>query len=110
MAQESRTSIGTETPQPVFLEPHTYRRRRLMDGARILPVLGAILWMIPLFWPSGASQTEGPVSTSSAMLYIFAVWFGLILVAGGIWFKTRSGQPEDINALDADQDRYSGPD
>nr|WP_294614957.1 hypothetical protein [uncultured Roseovarius sp.] len=33
---------------PVFLARRTYRRRRLADGARLLPVIGTVLFFIPL--------------------------------------------------------------
>lgn len=63
---------------PLFVERQTYRRRRLMDAARVLPALGLFLWWVPLLW--GQSQTE-TVATSSAVLYIFGVWVVLIVAA-----------------------------
>ena len=39
-----------ETAAPVVARK-TYRRRRLMDVARLLPVLGALLFAVPLMWP-----------------------------------------------------------
>ena len=35
----------------VFLERETYRRRRIMDAARLLPLLGVALFALPLLWP-----------------------------------------------------------
>ena len=69
---------------PLFLERRSYRQRRLMDAARLLPLLGALLWMVPLLWPrsqavQGSDATD--VSTSSAILYMFAVWIFLALAA-----------------------------
>ena len=62
----------------VYLERQMYRRHRLVDAIRILPFLGLILWMLPLTW-----EREGPstISTSSATVYIFLVWFVLILLS-----------------------------
>ncbi|WP_424979086.1 hypothetical protein [Leisingera sp. S232] len=61
-------------------ERQTYRRRRLMDISRLLPVLGALLLALPLLWPEASAHpaTRGGVSMSAAIIYIFAVWIGLI--------------------------------
>ena len=77
----------------VFLEHHSYRRRRLMDAARLLPLLGALLFALPLLWPGPKTDaTDGGVATvamSGAIIYIFAVWAVLIIasVAFGIGVK-----------------------
>ncbi|UWQ77667.1 hypothetical protein K3725_10060 [Leisingera sp. S132] len=61
-------------------ERQTYRRRRLMDISRLLPVLGALLLALPLLWPEATAHpaARGGVSMSTAIIYIFAVWIGLI--------------------------------
>lgn len=62
-----------------FLEKRSYRRRRLTDGLRLLPILGLWLFMVPLLWPGAAARlTDTGVSMSSALLYIFCVWCVLI--------------------------------
>ena len=66
---------------PIFLERRSYRRRRLWDAVRMLPFLGAVLWMVPLMWPRPDGVEEQGVTTSAALLYIFAVWVGLAFVA-----------------------------
>ena len=58
---------------PVFLERRSYRRRRLVDAARLVPMMGAALWLVPLLWPDGAMS-------STAMLYVFGVWAALIVL------------------------------
>ena len=63
--------------KPLFLGKSSYRQRRLRDAAQLLPVCGLTLWLIPLLWPQGA----GGQPTSSAVLYVFAVWAGLIVAA-----------------------------
>lgn len=65
---------------PVFLERQSYRRRRLMDAARLLPVFGAALFMVPLLWSKGDDGAPA-VQTSTAMIYVFGVWAVLILCA-----------------------------
>lgn len=66
-----------------LLERQGYRRRRLSDAARVLPVIGAGLLLVPLLWP-GVDETAGgiePVRTSQAIIYIFGSWAVLILAA-----------------------------
>ncbi|WP_322891311.1 MULTISPECIES: hypothetical protein [unclassified Yoonia] len=63
---------------PVFLERASYRQRRLGDAARFLPLLGAVLWLIPLLWAS-----DGPDAPSQAgmVVYIFVIWLVLIVLS-----------------------------
>lgn len=61
----------------IFLERQTYRRRRLIDWIRMLPIIGLILWLVPLLWPVDGS---GQVSTADAVVYLFAVWFVLVVI------------------------------
>lgn len=49
------------------------RQRRLGDAAKFLPVLAAILMIVPALWASGTP-------TSVALVYIFTIWGGMILV------------------------------
>ena len=83
-ANNGRVASRVKSPQgrkparrhgPVFLERETYRQRRLIDAARILPVVGAFLWMVPLLWPRGA------VSMSSAMMFVFGIWVFLVAIS-----------------------------
>lgn len=61
----------------LFLARAPYRRRRLRDAARLLPILGLVLLLLPLFW------TEDPLTglTSGDVIYFFGVWSFLIAVA-----------------------------
>ncbi|QBF32563.1 hypothetical protein [Thalassococcus sp. S3] len=79
----------------VFLERQSYRRRRLLDAARFLPVLGALLFAFPLLWPK--PETGEAVSMSSAMLYVFGVWAVLIGLAAcfGLAQRRWSRAPVD---------------
>ena len=62
-------------PGPMFLERRTYRRRRLMDAARLLPLIGLLLFLVPLLWTPDRADSA---STARSTIYVFAVWFGLI--------------------------------
>jgi len=75
--------------QALFLERRSYRRRRLVDVARLLPLLGVLLLLVPLMWPGSdraavASGQVAPVPMSTAITYIFAVW--VVLIAGAALF------------------------
>jgi len=70
-----------------FLERQTYRRNRLQDAARLLPVLGAVLIFSPLFIrgtdtiaPDGAEGTGTP----EWLVYYFVIWLGLIVLTAAV--------------------------
>lgn len=83
---------------PLFLERRAYRRRRAMDAARMLPLLGAVLLLIPLLW---APQKTEASDTASGWLFIFAVWLGLI-VASFLLSRKLCGGIDPPPAEDAD--------
>lgn len=82
--------------QPLFLEQRSYRQRRLRDVARILPLLGIVLWLLPLLWPGSG---EDAATTAAAVQYIFGVWIFLIGLTA--WISTRL-RPDRDNASEAD--------
>ncbi|WP_417600943.1 hypothetical protein [Pararhodobacter oceanensis] len=61
---------------PMFLERQGYRRRRIMDAARVLPVLGFILILLPVLW-----TRSGGLGTAGEAIYLFILWFCLIVAA-----------------------------
>ncbi len=63
---------------PLYLARESYRRRRLTDAARLLPVVGIVLFILPMLW---TSPDEGGAGTAGAKLYLFAVWLGLVITA-----------------------------
>lgn len=65
---------------PIFLERRSYRNRRMMDALRLLPFVGLMLWMLPLFWPSAPSE-GGAVKSSAAIIYVFGIWALLIMAS-----------------------------
>ncbi len=67
--------MSTSTP-PEFLARGSYRIRRLMDAARLLPVFCFVLLILPLMRAS--PETDAP-PTASESVYLFLVWFGSIL-------------------------------
>lgn len=63
---------------PLFLQRRPYRRRRKIDAARLLPVFGAFLLLLPMLWAPAGDEGRGTVNDG---LYLFLVWAGLIAVA-----------------------------
>lgn len=82
-------------PDPLFLERGSYRERRLLDAVRLVVVLGALLWIIPVLWPNeGAAQ----VPMSTALFYVFGVWVVLIVISAVLASRRsvlRDGETED---------------
>ncbi|MEL7166303.1 MAG: hypothetical protein AAFY52_06490 [Pseudomonadota bacterium] len=56
-----------------------------MDALRLLPVLGVMLFMLPLFWPAGGDAAVATVPMSRAVTYVFGVWAVLIAAALLLW-------------------------
>ena len=85
--------------RPLFLQRASYRRRRLMDAARMLPVLGVILLAVPLLWPEpdtlAGAGAQGEVAMSYATIYIFGVWALLILLAGLFSSRAKAWRDAD---------------
>ncbi len=85
------------TPEsgPVFVEKRTYRRRRLVDAARMLPLLGVALVCIPLLW---TGPEVAPTPTTHVMLYFFGVWLLLAIVSGVISRHLKGSDDADGEA------------
>ena len=78
---------------PEFLERSAYRKRRLRDAVRIMPVVGLFAMLLPLQWGGGSTWRGG--------VYLFAVWIVLIVISGLL--ATRLGaesQPQDGSGED----------
>ena len=85
----------SQDKQSVFLEQRTYRRRRLADGARMLPIFGAVLLCLPLLW----TLSDGAAtSTTFVMTFLFIVWVGLIAVAALVSSRLRADD-DDLTTL-----------
>ncbi len=77
--------------RPLFLARAPYRRRRLRDAAWLLPVLGAFLLLLPLFWATDSRMSL----TSGDVIYFFSVWLVLIGLAALFAPGLRSGEGPD---------------
>lgn len=77
------------TPLPLFLERSSYRKRRMMDAVKLLALLGACLWMVPVLWPSSDQPGTEPIAMSRALFYVFGVWTLLIVFSAFLMRKVR---------------------
>lgn len=89
--------------EPVFLARQTYRRRRLIDAMRFVPVLGLVLFMAPLL--GGGALVR---STATGGAYVFVAWFGLITLAAGL-VRLLARAPGGIASDPLDPDRARPP-
>lgn len=62
-----------------FLDLKTYRLRRLMDAAKMLPILGAVLFGFPLI--NLFSEPDEPKLLGATAIYLFLIWLLLIICA-----------------------------
>ena len=60
----------------IFLERQSYRRRRLADAAKLLPLIGFVLILMPILWADEAR-------TSGGIIYLFSVW-AILFVSRGL--------------------------
>lgn len=82
---------------PLFLARGNYRRRRLRDGARMLPLFGMVLLMLPMFW------AEGQRFIVLHWAYVFVIWAALIGAAAVLATQLADGDlpPETSGMSDA---------
>lgn len=81
----------TQQGRSLFLEKQSYRRRRLADAAKLLPVAGAILLCLPILWADDAR-------TAGGLVYIFGVWAALILAMWLISSRLSKSVPQSEEA------------
>lgn len=80
--------------RPLFLERASFRRRRLGDAARVLPVLAAALLLVPVWWmPERLSFAAGAI-------WMFGVWAGLIVAIGVLNRALRRAEGATLSAGD----------
>jgi len=80
----------------LFLESDSYRRRRMMDAVRMLPILCVLLWsIVPMMWPNHAAD-EGQTALSTAIGYLFISWAFAASVAFLLW--RRLGRYDDMSS------------
>ena len=93
------------SPRIEFLERSSYRQRRMRDAARLLPVLAAVLMVVPLMWPRATPYQR---LTSASMMYLFGLWLILIGLAYGLGRVLRlTDQPSEKHSDRMDSETRS---
>ncbi len=77
--RSARVDCMTAEPKSPYLDVKSYRRKRLIDMARLLPIFGGVLVIFPLpfLFVNGVLTTDA----TPMALYLFGVWIVLILAA-----------------------------
>lgn len=88
---------------PLFLPRPEYRRRRLVDAARLLPVFGGFLVLLPILW--APAQTEAR-DTAGDAIYLFVIW--AVLVVAAAWLAPGLADAGD-DGTDLRDDDAHGP-
>ncbi len=83
--------MARRTP-PVFLAQGRYRQRRLRDALWLMPVLGALVFAVPLLWPQEAGTAT---SNGTALVYLFGGWAALIALGAGLASLLRRDVDDD---------------
>ena len=78
----------------LFLERRTYRQNRLQDAARLMPVLGLVLFFAPVFI-RGDEEAGGP-DLSTWLVYYFAIWICLIALTALVSRALASGGRSEV--------------
>ena len=81
--------------RPLFLARAVYRRRRLRDAARLLPLVGLLLVLLPAL----GRETGGDARDA---VYLFVLWAGLIAAAAVLapGLSRHEGDPDGDGAAD----------
>ena len=104
-----------QTSSSQFLERTAHRRQRLRDAARLLPVLGAAVLLLPDLLLSDPDVAEG--ATAAWTVYFFVAWAMLILLAfllaGPLGRDLREGalnsETQGDHSLENSEERPDGP-
>lgn len=93
--------------RPLFLERASFRRRRLGDAARVLPVLTALTVLLPVWWvPAGVSFAAGAIALfvlwAVAIVAIYVLHRALIKAEAATIRASEEAHPEnDLDDPDA---------
>ena len=78
--------------RPLFLERASFRRRRMGDAARVLPILALLMTLVPVW------LVPERVSFAGGAILLFWLWAMLI---GAIWALHRALRHADAATLRA---------
>lgn len=88
-----------------FLARRAYRLRRMMDAARLLPVLGALAFLVPVL--TAGDHPQNPMWYGRGLGLLLGMWLVLVVASWLIGRRLRPaiGIPDEPVSLDeADDD------
>lgn len=77
------TNTNTNS-RSLFLERRVYQRRRLIDAAKLLPIAGVFLFVIPALMLGTPGGDNASGTTALRLVYFFFVWVCLIATCATI--------------------------
>ncbi len=85
----------TPPKQPVFLERGVYRRRRVVDAVKLLPMLGVAVFLLPVLLLDDTQAEQN--STASRLVFFFCAWASLICIAFVLsrWLRPSEDVPNE---------------
>ncbi|SHE36587.1 hypothetical protein SAMN05444273_101216 [Litoreibacter ascidiaceicola] len=85
---QGRRRIGLTATSPnsrtLFLERRVYQRRRLIDAAKLLPIVGLFLFVVPALILGTPGEENATGTTALRLIYFFFVWACLIATCATI--------------------------
>lgn len=75
--------------RPIFLERAAYRRRRLQDAARLLPIVTICAMLVPVWLLPKA------LSGATGMVILFLLWLAVIVTSAALHQKLRRKPPRE---------------
>lgn len=71
---------------PTFLERWHYRRRRIIDAIKLLPIIAAGLFLTPALILGGRGTEPG--ATATQLVYFFLCW-AVLIAAGALLIRAH---------------------
>ena len=78
--------------RPLFLDKTHYKRSRAIDAARILPIAGFVLLLLPILWTGNDS-----IGIMQAALFLFGLWALMIVAALLLSRFLRDPAPDPVS-------------
>lgn len=71
----------------------------MMDALRLMPLLGLVLWMVPLLWAVPEANGQGTaMPMSDALRFVFGVWAAMVLAGWALWCRAPDPQGDADSA------------
>ena len=73
--------MSLPSDRPIFLERAAYRRRRLQDAARLLPIVTILAMLLPIW------LLPNMLSGAAGMVIIFSIWLVVIVISAALHIR-----------------------